>query len=209
MSNRLREEKKEKYTLKTSGRIGDVQQLIDELVEKGHKSIKISGDLELQRALWFEAIMVGITVEGFVPSSQDKALLSELKRKKNVRAAQKMRASDVVKHYENQVIPTLQQQFDELRKNRRKEGITTTELDRAYGLNSVSGYRKDIDDRFYRTKKSLVRALGDLEDFRLLGHRSVEVRQSFEDGVSRLILSGESREAVGRNQVLSRQQKRY
>ena len=175
-----------------------VRAVVDEVKRKGWTTLKASGDLELRRALWLEGSMRGITVNGYDPTAHDKELISQMTKSKREEGDLRLRASDVVRDFSDRVIPKLKREYDQLRKNRREAGITTTELDRAYGLNKTATYRRDLDDRFYRVKSAMVRAMSDLEQFRACGNRTVQVRQSFEDGVARFVMvAGEQGGAIG------------
>lgn len=172
----------------TSSSVGP---LVDEVIKKGWNTLTVSGDKELQRALWLEATMRGLTVNGYEPSSNDKKLLEQMngQKRKDDRSI-KLAAADVAADFSKRVIPQLRKVYEELRRNRRDSGITTTELDRAYGLNQPSGrFQKDINDRFFRAKSALLRAVNDLEHFQSLGKRTVSVKQNFEDGVVRFVLA--------------------
>ena len=178
-----------RITLRGDG-FSSVRVVIDEVKKKGWSTLNTSGDLELRRALWLEGSMRGLIVKGYDPSAHDKELISQMEKNKREDGDLRIRASDVVRDFSERVIPKLKREYDQLRKNRRAAGITTTELDRAYGLNKPASYRKDLDDRFYRVKSALVRAMSDLEQFRTCGNRTVQVRQSFEDGVARFVMVG-------------------
>ena len=163
--------------------------LIERAKAKGWKCINIDGNNELKRAVWLEASMNEIEVKGYAPTPEDKTLLQQMKqqRSSNKGTGITLHADEIARDYVQRVIPYLEKRHEELKRRRLKAGITTTELDRAYGLNMPSGYQRELDDKYYRAKGALLRAVEAKEYFVKLGHRSLVAKQSFEDGVARFV----------------------
>lgn len=178
-----------------------ISPLIDKAIEKGWKTINVDGNLELRRAVWLEASMKNLSVTGYSPTPADKALLQQLAKQKTKGDEDlTLRADEITRDYIRRVIPKLSREHEEFRRRRANAGISTTELDRTYGLNRNKGYRKDIDDQFYRVKGALVRALEAKEEFQQLGKQLVRVKQCFEDGIARFVVTEEERARLTKKQ---------
>jgi hypothetical protein len=185
-----------------------ISPLIEEALQKGWKSVSIRGHRELCRATWLEASVRGLTVTGYTPDNSDLALLEKLKSQKKDGFLQ-MKADEVVIDYMKRVIPTLQKEYEGLRQRRAKLGVTTTDIDRTYGLNLPSStYAREVDDKFQRARGALMRAIDDREKFALLGKKQIEVQQSFEDGVCRFVLPRHMQNTA-RSRYLSQGLKNY
>jgi len=159
--------------------------IIEKARANGWKTISARGPLELCRAVWIEGTMNGLEVKGYTPSNADLELISQLKRQHRGDGKLIMRADEVVDDYCRRVIPQLEREYEFLRQRRMRLGITTTDLDRTYGINLPTGYNRDVDDKFIRARGALIRAVEEREYFGRLGRRLVEVSQTFEDGVAR------------------------
>lgn len=175
--------------------------LIDRAIEKGWKTINVEGNHELKRAVWLEASMKDLSVTGYSPTPADRALLQHLEKQKSKGSGElSVGADEITRDYVQRVIPQLNRQHEEYRRRRVKAGIHTTELDRTYGLNQAPGYRKDLDDQYYRVKGALVRALETREEFAQLGKQVIRVKQSFEDGIAKFVVPDEERARLAKKQ---------
>lgn len=162
--------------------------IIQRAKDKGWKQITIKGSSELCRACWIEASMAGIAVKGYSPTPTDRDLIERFQSQNRLENGTLLtRADYVVRDYATRVIPFLEKEYETLRIKRAKLGITTTDLDRAYGLNTPVGFNREIDDRFVRAKGALIRALDARDYFLQRGNKQVCVRNIYEDGVSRFI----------------------
>ena len=159
--------------------------IIAKACANGWKTISARGPAELCRAVWLEGTMKGLEVKGYEPTNADLELISRLKTQNPGDGRFVMRADEVVQDYCRRVIPQLEKEYEDLRRRRMKLGITTTDLDRTYGINLPIGYNRDVDDKFVRARGALIRAVEDREYFGRLGRKTVEVCQTFEDGVAR------------------------
>ena len=180
-----------------------VAPVIEKAKAKGWKSITVEGNWELCRATWFEGRMAGLEVKGYRPNREDEQLLKKMEeqRKKVSGSDLILTGGDIARDYNSRVIPFLQSQYDELRKQRGKLGITTTDTDRAYGINLPSGHAREVDSKFDRAKGAFLRAI-DARDYFLSASKSqVPVKFSFEDGVARFVVRNEERFGMGREGV--------
>lgn len=174
-----------------------VAPVIAQAVSKGWKSITLQGDLELCRATWFEGKMAGLEVVGYRSTHQDQELLKRMQQQKARSSALSLNAVDIVQDYNTRVVPHLQKTYDDLRRRRSKLGITTTDLDRAYGINIPTGYARLVDEQFDRAKRILLRAVNERDFFFSLGKQTVPVKFSYEDGIARFVIK-EDTEALTR-----------
>lgn len=156
---------------------------------KGWKTITVKGNIELCRATWFEARMAGLEVKGYKPTNEDDELLKkmEAQRKKLNGSEIVLSGSDIVQDYNTRVIPFLQKRYDELRRQRTKLGVTTTDMDRAYGINLPTGFAKEVDERFDRAKGAFLRAIDARDFFISAARQKLKVKFSFEDGVAKFV----------------------
>lgn len=170
-----------------------VAPIVEKALEKCWKSITVQGHIELCRATWFEARMAGLEVNGYRPSREDQELLGRMEeqRQKSKRSEMALGALEVVDDYNRRVVPHLQKRFEQLRRQRSKLGVTTTDIDRAYGINMPIGYAREVDDKFDRAKGALLRAIDERDFFLSLGRQRVAVKFSFEDGIARFVVRGE------------------
>lgn len=136
--------------------------LVDKLINKGWKQVKISGDEELKRAFILECKEKGINIV-------DNKLNTEKLR---------LPASEIVLQYEKNIIPKLKKDFDKTRQARKDKKIYSSELDRVYNINTN---HKELDDYFFKIKDSLNKAQTDLKLFKSLGDKEIEVRQMFDN----------------------------
>lgn len=166
-----------------------VQHLVDEAKSKGWSTIHISGSNNLCRATWFEAKMSGLGVTGYSPSQHDQNLLDKMVEYRGRFKGGEVRlsGSDIAQDYNNRVLPYLQKEYEDLKRERRKAGIRTTDMDRAYGINLPKGEAAQIDERFDRVKASFLRAIDSRDRFLTMGKQMVPVKLSFEDGVARFV----------------------
>ena len=204
------EESKAKDEERFSVKVADgepVAPVIDRAISNGWKSISVRGPAELCRAVWFEGTMKGIDVQGYRATELDKKLAKNMRHQGRPDGVFLVRADEVVFDYARRVIPHLEGEHETLRKKRLKLGITTTDMDRTYGLNLPTGFKREIDEKFIRVRGALVRALEEQNYFLQMGSRTLEVRQSFEDGVSRLIPAKRSH-SLNSDATLGRQIKR-
>lgn len=162
-----------------------VAPIIAKACANGWKTISARGPVELCRAVWIEGTMHGLEVKGYQPTNADLELISRLKTQHPGDGRLIMRADEVVQDYCRRVIPQIEREYEALKRRRMKLGITTTDLDRTYGINLPIGYNREVDDKFIRARGALIRAVEEREYFGQLGKRSVEVCQTFEDGVAR------------------------
>ncbi len=181
--------------------------IIKKACANGWKIISARGSLELCRAVWIEGTMNGIEVKGYEPSGADLELISGLKKQHRGDGKLVMRADEVVQDYCRRVIPQLEREYELLRHQRMRLGITTTDIDRTYGINLPTGDNRGVDDKFTRARGALIRAVEEREYFGKLGRQPVEVYQTFEDGVARFE-SVEKKYGHKRDQAISRDLKR-
>lgn len=187
-----------------------VQSLVEEAKGKGWKSIHVAGSNHLCRATWYEARMSGLGVTGYTPTEQDLQLLEKMieHRAKVGSSLVRLSGIDIAHDYNARVLPYLQKEYEDLRRERRKAGIRTTDMDRAYGINLPQGQAKEIDERFDRAKAAFLRAIDTRDRFLSVGKQLISVKLSFEDGVARFIpkssgafgdgRTGQSREMIRR-----------
>lgn len=211
MSNRALasglEELENRLVLK--GRVDpSIAPVVERAKAKGWKAITVQGNLELCRATWFEARMAGLEVKGYRPTREDDELLKKMEaQKKKLNASELvLSGSDIVQDYNTRVIPFLQKRYDELRRQRTKLGVTTTDIDRAYGINLPTGFAREVDERFDRAKGAFLRAIDARDFFISAARQKLKVKFSFEDGVAKFV-SSETYLSTGRgsqNRDLSR-----
>lgn len=188
-----------------------VAPIIDRAKAKGWKSINVQGNWELCRATWFEGRMAGLEVRGYRPNREDEQLLQKMEeqRKKISGTEIVLSGGDIAQDYNARVIPFLQKRYDDLRKQRSKLGVTTTDTDRAYGINLPVGHAREVDERFDRAKGAFLRAIDSRDFFLTVSRQRVPVKFSFEDGVARFVVRGTDKFALprdGQGRELSRRQ---
>jgi hypothetical protein len=174
--------------------------LIQRALEKGWKKITLSGSRELCKGAWFEARMAGLLVSGYTPTPKDQRELEQMMAERGKGAPKIMTGDAIASDYALRVIPKLQREYDDLRKQRARLGINTTELDHTYQLNLPSGHARDLDEQFFRAKRSLVRSIEERDFFHRVGRRTVQAVQRFEDGITRYTVSQSDREMLYRLQ---------
>ena len=167
-----------------------VAPIVEQAKLKGWKSITVQGNWELCRATWFEAKMAGLDVKGYRPTREDHELLAKMEeqQKKTKGTDLVLTGSDIAQDYNGRVIPYLQKRYEELRRQRRKLGVTTTDTDRAYGINLPTGAAREVDEQFDRAKGALLRAIDARDHFLGVAKQRVPVKFSFEDSVARFVV---------------------
>ena len=201
---------KEKMILKSKAD-PSIAPIVEKAMEKGWSSISVRGNIELCRATWFEAKMAGLQVKGYKPTWEDENLLNKMEEHKQKVKGGKLTllGSDAAQDYNSRVIPFLQKKYEELRKLRSKLGVTTTDTDRAYGINAPRGYAREVDEKFDRIKGAFLRALDDRDFFLSAARQRIPVEFSYEDGIARFVIKAEDKAKVVRerkNLDLSRRQ---
>jgi hypothetical protein len=186
-----------------------VAPIIQKANAKGWKIITVQGNIELCRATWFEGKMAGLEVKGYNPTNEDFRLLHKMEEQKKQRSAPDLilTGNDIAQDYNTRVLPFLQKSYDELRRQRMKLGITTTDIDRAYGINLPTGYARDVDERFDRAKGAFLRAVDSRDFFQSIAKQQVRVKFSYEDGVARFVVREDEKVSLlrdGRNREMSR-----
>ena len=177
--------------------------VIERAKENGWKSITVRGNWELCRATWFEARMAGLRVEGYRPTKEDEELLRRMEdqQKKMHGSPLSLSGAEVAEDYNSRVIPFLQRRYDTLRKQRAKLGVTTTDTDRAYGINMPKGYAREVDERFDRAKGAFLRAIDSRTFFLSVAKQKVPVTLSFEDGIARFVMKESDKATLMRNSL--------
>jgi Large polyvalent protein-associated domain 7 len=167
--------------------------VIEKAMEKGWKSITVKGNWELCRATWFEGKMAGLEVKGYRPNHEDEALLLKMEEQRRKIKGSKivLSGADIANDYNSRVVPHLKKQFEDLRKQRSKLGVTTTDTDRAYGINLPKGFAREVDEKFDRAKGALLRAIETRDFFLTASKERLAVKFSFEDGIARFITEGD------------------
>jgi hypothetical protein len=177
--------------------------VIEKAKENGWKSITVKGNWELCRATWFEARMAGLKVDGYLPTREDEDLLRKMEdqQKKVQGSPLSLSGGDIAQDYSSRVIPFLQKRYDSLRKQRAKLGVTTTDTDRAYGINMPQGYAREVDEKFDRAKGAFLRAIDSRTFFLSVARQKVPVTLSFEDGIARFVMKESDRASFMRNTI--------
>jgi hypothetical protein len=174
--------------------------VISRALEKGWKKITLSGSRELCKGAWFEARMAGLEVSGYTPSPKDQRDLEQMIAERAKGSPKLMTGEAIATDYALRVIPKLQLEYDDLRKKRVRLGINTTELDHTYQLNLPSGLARDLDEQFFRAKRSLVRSIEERDFFSRVGKRTVQADLRFEDGIARYSVNQAQRDMLYRQQ---------
>lgn len=147
-----------------------IKLLVDRVISKGWKEVKISGDEKLKQVFILESAKKGINI-----------------LENNIKIEPiKLPASKVALEYEESIIPKLKLELSKLKKIRKEQGINTTELDRVYNLNALRGEKKALDDKFFKIKHTLEKAMIDFRQFKAFGDLNVEVKRAID---SRYVLA--------------------